>query len=543
MPANTVAALKQQGNTLFSQREYTRAADTYTAAIRLFHSQTPNACDVGSAGAKKLALLFANRSACSLALERYLNAVSDSEQATILDPTNAKAFARLAAAQHVLGRYSEAAAAWRQASASIDASVGDAQKAEYEAGLAASLAKLHSAAVPVPRLPWEVAAMMIPALSAQRTISKEHTFSSAWVIHGAHEEFANGLNKLSILQEDHTGELFGMLGCIIALSNGLLRDRRVMQPYPQFAKLKQQLLFECDAFYARDWITKEPTPEEVVQEVVEKGSNATRAASFIVRLWIIQGQIALAQTNSPDAAIANCEKCLYVLRRLRNSAAAECGTLRVAFLEDTFFFGVQAMYLDMLIQKHKALPNLPLPPVLEQEADALLAALDAHGPLPNSNPGFTSSFLVYPRGMAHAAKGLIASRILTDPQRFQHTAASYLSAADCFAPDDEKHTYHLHLALVNLRQATPFPAHELLRVMARMCDAAPRARAIWEHLPVNLKGAPGLCSQGPGNMIEAMMLEEKEIRRMLDEGELGEMLGEDSEATPEPEAMEGVVSA
>ncbi|KAJ7063566.1 hypothetical protein C8F01DRAFT_1251094 [Mycena amicta] len=452
---NTIADFKQQGNTLFSLRDYEDAAAHYTAAIRLSYSQIPD-------------------------LEELA--------ATKLDP-NAKAFARLATAQHALGEYSDATSSWRSA-LQTERLGDDAQIAQYMAGLQASMLRLQPVVVPVARLPWEVTAMMLPALLAQRTISREYSFTSAWVIHAAHEEFMNGVRKMGAVQE-HTGVLVGMLGSVIALSNGLLRDHRVMQLYPEFTKVEKQFLFEADAFYARTWIGVDPTPEQVVQESIQRWEVGSRAASFIVRIWIIRGQLDMAQSNRYEVAVANCEKCLFVLRRLRQFAPRTNVDQRPVFLEDTFLFGVQALYLEMLIQKYAT----GFPHNLEQEADLLLTALDQHDHSQisgNNNPGFTSSFLMYPRGTAHSAKGLVARRtaeLQASAEWYHKAAMEYIAAADCFPEDDEKHLYHLHLALLNIHHAYtlnfplpllgPDPAPDLI---ARIRTSVPQARAIWAHL-------------------------------------------------------------
>jgi stress-induced-phosphoprotein 1 len=115
------ADLKTQGNALFAAKKYGQADKKYTGAIE------------SSTDPKELAVLYANRAACRLSLKRfvhrnilhkalhpsgrYMDADTDAtkvstpargiyglisaRQATQLDPTYAKAFARLASAQDV----------------------------------------------------------------------------------------------------------------------------------------------------------------------------------------------------------------------------------------------------------------------------------------------------------------------------------------------------------------------------------------------------------------------------------------------------------
>ncbi|KAF7312655.1 hypothetical protein MIND_00279700 [Mycena indigotica] len=435
--------------------------------------------------------------------------VTRSRQATRLDSTYSKAFARMATAQHALGEYSEAVSSWRRA---LELHADEARKKDYIAGLEASMAKVQPPPTSTIRLPWEVAAMMLPRLSAKRTIDRECPCSSAWVIYAAHEEFMNGIRKLGTFRVDKdTGAPIGMLGCVIALSNGLLRDHRVAHSYPELTKLEQQLIFECESFFATCWIETDPSPKQVIQGVSEHGWDiASRAASFIVRAWIIRGQLDLLRTNRYDVAIGNCERCLLVIRQCRQLAPP---ANRGVFMEDTFLFGVQTLMLEMLVQKYSALPLTPIPPTLKQEADSLLLALDCHVPDPalqKNNPAFFYSFLAYPRGTAHSARGLVASRA----DSFHEAAEEYLSAARYFPADDEKHCYNLRLALINMKLArSSFPRADRLAVMAQLRSSVPAARAIWEHLSLP-RPAAGLCSQGCAldelRMEEEALLQEKD---------------------------------
>lgn len=88
MSTNVSAALqlKNEGNLLFGQQNYDAALQKYTEALVL----DPNS-----------AVLFSNRAACNLNMGRYLDASGDANEATKLDPTFTKAWARMARSHDV----------------------------------------------------------------------------------------------------------------------------------------------------------------------------------------------------------------------------------------------------------------------------------------------------------------------------------------------------------------------------------------------------------------------------------------------------------
>ncbi|KZP22801.1 hypothetical protein FIBSPDRAFT_890151 [Athelia psychrophila] len=134
--------LKEEGNKLYAQKNYSEAYQKYTAAI---------------AEDTKNPVLYANRAACSMGQKMYTLARDDAQKvaikdvplklevaaATYLDPGYPRAWARLAAAQDALARLEGGAtssiANWRKALDALPKSelgaAGRKQKAEYEAGL------------------------------------------------------------------------------------------------------------------------------------------------------------------------------------------------------------------------------------------------------------------------------------------------------------------------------------------------------------------------------------------------------------------------
>ncbi|KAJ7707351.1 hypothetical protein B0H17DRAFT_1281052 [Mycena rosella] len=167
--------LKSQGHALFSAKKFKEAGKKYTEAI--------------NAGPRRrgLAVLYANRAACRMSLKRYLDANNDTKKATQLDPTYAKAFARLASSQDALGDYPDSHESWQHA---LDAHpkfdltpAEETQKTQYQAGLTAAavgLEKMNNTLVVGDRaiivqgegrMPWDLAAAMLPSLRASPILS------------------------------------------------------------------------------------------------------------------------------------------------------------------------------------------------------------------------------------------------------------------------------------------------------------------------------------------------------------------------------------
>ncbi|KIJ28582.1 hypothetical protein M422DRAFT_189532 [Sphaerobolus stellatus SS14] len=78
--------IKAEGNALFGKGDYANAIDKYTTAISIVPDN---------------AILYANRSACYMALKRYGDARTDAKKATELDPSYSKGWGRLGAAFEV----------------------------------------------------------------------------------------------------------------------------------------------------------------------------------------------------------------------------------------------------------------------------------------------------------------------------------------------------------------------------------------------------------------------------------------------------------
>ncbi|KAJ7707343.1 hypothetical protein B0H17DRAFT_1191859 [Mycena rosella] len=524
------AELKAQGNALFSAKNYTEAGDKYSAAI------------AASDDPKGLAVLYANRAACRLSLKRYMDADADARKATQLDPTYAKAFARLATAEDAMGQYPKAQQSWQRAldalpKANLTPAEG-VQKVQYQAGLeaaAAGVAKLQATpivgarAVGVQgggRLPWELAAAMLPRLRLARPVNGDDVYSSAWVIASAYEDFSSGVNKMSQLKFDEAAQYArGIPHAVADLTNGIIRDARVIHFTDSefISKYNRQMGYEIEI--CKPWL--EAGPEEVVREAPKRQREqgwvaARRAVSLTIRTWIMRAVMDAALRQRHDVAVELFKRALDVLRSLRAEWASVPPVDRGVVFEKTFLFGIQRLYIDSIMQAYALNPDPELLEALATESDVLISEVDAALREPRAqpprDPGFVLSFYLYPRGLAYAMKGFYyntkAGLSSNDAREFCRKAAvAYIQAADAFPEDDEQHPWFLNAALGNMFTAHAFPLRETLEVMQRIRLSAPKAKAIWERSSLSANGLWGI--------LEGVGRRETELRGRVARGEVG----------------------
>jgi tetratricopeptide (TPR) repeat protein len=92
--------LKMNGNSFMKQKEYEKAADCYTAALKL------------SPAGPQAHVYFSNRAAALVSLRKFSKAILDSERSLSLKPDYGKAHARLGLAHFLLGNYRQAIQAY-----------------------------------------------------------------------------------------------------------------------------------------------------------------------------------------------------------------------------------------------------------------------------------------------------------------------------------------------------------------------------------------------------------------------------------------------
>ncbi|KAJ7285310.1 hypothetical protein C8J57DRAFT_1462276 [Mycena rebaudengoi] len=559
---STLAELKLQGNALFNARNFAQADRRYTEAITMALNATvpdpnaiiPNATELDPRGT---AVLYANRAACRTALGRYTDARNDAVEATQLDPTYAKGFARLATVQDAIGSYQESHLSWEKA---LDAlpkanlkAVELLQKAQYRAALDAAVVASSArgdelmmdndnntyAVDPLAsagssqggreglrRLPWEVAAGMIVVPHSGRRMDARDIGSSAWVIYKAHEDFMVGMRFMSAFEIDPvTGRYMGMRPGIAQLTNGVLRDVRVMHCTDvDFVSKYTKQAYEsmsCNAWSESD-------PEVIIDAALarqrEEGWAAARLAiSLTIRAWIMAGVIEDVLLQKPDVAVGLFRRTLSVLQRLRESWVRAAKVERGVVFEDTFLFGVQRLLFEAGMESFTQNPDMIGLKELYDETDLFIQQADDNGSAPQASqeamdPGFVNSFYFYPRGVAYAVKGLYYTQISRrnpseSGELARKAALEYVHAADCFPQDDEQHAWFLHCALDNMLSAgSSFTVRETLDLIRRIKASATKAKEIWEH---STRGVAGVW-----RVLEGVGVREDYLRDIIAEGRI-----------------------
>ncbi|KAK7016337.1 hypothetical protein R3P38DRAFT_2542174 [Favolaschia claudopus] len=421
----SVAALKAEGNSFFGAKNFADAEKKYTGAIE--------ASD--SADSKGLAVLYANRSACRLSLKRYLDANADATKATDLDPTYAKAHARLATSEDQLGAPHKSKESWQKALDALPKTnltpAEETQKTQYTAGLRAAisaLAQFENTKHYIPkadprqpggtpfiwqgngRMPWDLAAPIVARLRNEPK-TPDNLRSSAWVIHHAYEDWMNGLNMIRQVKvlDERTGAMTGIIGAITHITNGIMRDPRVMHiPDNEFiGQYNKQKAFQTKAW-------TEAGPEIIIKEALERqrtqGWDATRPAlSITIRAWIMRSMMALGLYQQHQVAVEFYRNSLTVIRTLRDHWILESKADRGVIFEKSFIFGIQGLYLDALMQSYHSsngAESLEVLSNLFKEAEVLIREINETSGQPREHdpvdPGFLSSFFLYPKGEAYA---------------------------------------------------------------------------------------------------------------------------------------------
>jgi tetratricopeptide (TPR) repeat protein len=103
---------KEQGNSYFTQKDYTEAIYYYTNGLDMYASATPLASLCLRLPKKNplTSILYSNRSACFFAQEEWQKTVDDATKALDIDPNYTKALFRRATAHEHLKDYVKALA-------------------------------------------------------------------------------------------------------------------------------------------------------------------------------------------------------------------------------------------------------------------------------------------------------------------------------------------------------------------------------------------------------------------------------------------------
>jgi len=156
---------KIRGNSHMANREYSKALDAYSAAIKM-----------GRQGGSQSHVYFANRSAALCYLERYTEAAKDAEQSLRMKPTYGKAHSRLGLAKFFLNDFEGSVKSY-EAALEIDPDNAAARSYLAKAQLKLEMQKDEEAPIPLGRDARKLLSDPDMMLMAKKAMSKESSAS------------------------------------------------------------------------------------------------------------------------------------------------------------------------------------------------------------------------------------------------------------------------------------------------------------------------------------------------------------------------------
>ncbi|KAH8104668.1 hypothetical protein BXZ70DRAFT_1005179 [Cristinia sonorae] len=482
MPGNTqtpAEKLKAEGNALFVKKDYRAAHHKYSEAIKIDGNN---------------AILYANRAACSQFLRKYLDATADAKKATTIDPTYAKGWARLAAAEALSGNETHSIESWKKAIGALPAENPSAaelkQKEQYESELKTVEAKLHEltvgppprsqttrtpgsgstsqaastaganytpVSIPAGQAPWARAVAQIgqpqAAYEPPRGWREENTNSSAWVIAGAYEDWKQGeefMNK----QKVERGAVSGWKGAITAFSNAVVRDERVLHlPDSRWIDMyNRQVKLEAMQWGALLDRSTEEIKADALKRQRLRGWDASRGAiNITIRAIMMRGVLESILTNRSEVAVQYIERALELLRWGHETWKDAHELDKGMIFSDSFVRGMHTLYVEAYMKACAADPRkFKLEKLLKEAQDLLKHCDTIDAVTPVADVGFQMSFTIYPRGTALSVSGFyhseMARKLLAETptaveailKHYHEAGDYYLSAADTLPSDDEK---------------------------------------------------------------------------------------------------------
>ncbi|KAI0688061.1 hypothetical protein C8T65DRAFT_675215 [Cerioporus squamosus] len=487
--SSTAEQLKAAGNALFVKNDFSGAYKKYTEALK--H-------DSGNA------ILYCNRAACSLGLNRYSQIIATTHdrhravnQATNLNPAYAKAWGRLAAARTSLNHLRGAVEAWQKAVAALTKDnltpAEQKQRAQYSAGIVTAQKRLDD---------FEARPKHPRALAMLRTLTTWE--SSAWAIAVAYREWDDAVTHMKQGKVVHTPQgagYFGKTGVVEGLTNALIADERVFHIADQdfFELYKKQLMFEMTRFSADQWTNSgsRELMEVAPKRLATEGWDSVRPAlSITVRAWIMRAFVEERFAGSCEIALELLTSAVEILRWGQTVWKDVRDGDKGAIFQPTFIRGVKCLRLNAYMTAYTKSSGSSSKYTLEElfaGAQDLLDELVGATTKPQhiDEYAFFLSFIRYPAGQAHAVKGFYynqkAKALRGTVQGlsrevinlYLEATKAFTEAAGYFPPDDESYPWYLHCALHAMLDSVG-QVKCLLAILDSMKKSIPLVKRIWE---------------------------------------------------------------
>jgi len=199
---------------------------------------------------------------------------------------------------------------------------------------------------------------------------------------------------------------------------------------------------------------------------------------------------------------------------------------RGAVFQASFIVGVRALYIEAYMQAHaekkgtkKSTFDLE---TLNGLADDLLVSADEADSekhlLGEVDPGFVSSFYIYPRAEAlstkayyHRNKAREAKKKADCKRHLEEAARLYEEAARKYSRDEEYFLVYMHSA-ISAHCSMGSPLRVILPMISEIRAAMPLVKRIWEH--------SALAIQGRDLMMNLFINFEDAVTKRMERGEL-----------------------
>ncbi|KDN41912.1 hypothetical protein RSAG8_07129, partial [Rhizoctonia solani AG-8 WAC10335] len=454
------------------------------------------------------------------------------------DPNYARGYERLATAQLGLHRYNDAYESYGKAVALLDAisdptSADIARKVKIEQALAEAQRREAGPDVLLIRnatgnMPWDKAEALRPSMNPS-----DGSCTSAWIILEAHDLFSKGCEALWELQRTETSEgtvIYGRLGAVADISDGLLRDERAFHMTTADWKDRYGYQAQYEAMEYNAWINQ-PDEATIMREIRERVAtrgwdNVRPAVGLTVRAWIMHAFL-LRSIPDYNTAVQLLQKVQRFLTWGDHQWPDVPTSQRGVVFEHTFRRSVKRLYLHTLYQAiiNNPSPNSPFSLAeLKNTSAAILEDVELHPPESEDKekltPGYIAAYWVYPTAEAMIIDGfyhmqLALTSLPVDPakqkENYRLAYEKYLSGAERFPKDDENHAYYLKSALECLMESGA-TLTETLPLMERVRKATPLMKNIWE--------TSGMSLCGRDAALQAVASFEEGVQKQLKDGTL-----------------------
>jgi len=256
------------------------------------------------------------------------------------------------------------------------------------------------------------------------------------------------------------------------------------------------------------------------------------AIATTVSVWIMQAFLAHNLLQKHEDGLELYDNALDVLRWGRRVWRSVPIQDRGAFFEPTFERGVRSLRLEAMVEICRNASGIDpgkcsLEDLYEESQDIIRDVAEdvmnqrmrENSRMPKVDPGFISSFYVYPSGRAYAMQGYyhdeMAKRCALAGESvdaiLDHTlksATAYLQAANTYPDDDELHPWYLKCALGALYRSGA-PIKDVLPVLQRIRLSVPKMNEIWEYYP--------MAQAGRDKALQQALRDEEDLLRGLAE--------------------------